>query len=124
MRERVRLDSSSIPSDILATAFSKLEVLDLESLQFSSEQLSSVFDLGLGRGLRRLRLHGVEMDFIQARHLMKVLDTNCQLIKLDLSEVDVSDIPSMFLAGVINKIEWVVLKDMKIKSEQIEEIFM
>jgi len=123
LKKNVKLDLSSIPSEILATAFSKIEVLILENLQFTSEQLSSIFD-GLGRCLRRLRLHGVEMDFIQARHLMKVLDTSCQLNKLDLSGVDVRDIPSMFLGGIINKIEWVVLKDLKIKSDQIEEIFL
>jgi len=123
-RERKKLDLSSIPSAILAKAFSKLEILDLENLQFTSEQLSTVFDLDLGRCLRRLRLHGVEMDFIQARHLMKALDASSQLKKLDLSEVDVSRIPSMFLAGVINKIEWVVLKDLEIEGDQVEEIFL
>jgi len=124
LEESVKLDLSSIPSDILARAFSKIEVLDLENLQFTSEQLSSIFDDGLGRGLRRVRLHGVEMDFIQARHFMKVLGTSCQLNKLDLSGVDVRDIPSMFLGSVINKIEWVVLKDLKITTDQLDDIFV
>ena len=47
MMEKRELDMTSILSGVLARAFSKLQVLALENLFFSSEQLISVFDFGL-----------------------------------------------------------------------------
>ena len=43
---------------------------------------------------------------------------------LELSSVDVREIPSDFLAKVINRIEKVVLHDIKIEALQIENIFI
>ena len=44
----MRLDLSSIPPELLATAFSRLKELDLFNLKLGSEQIRSIAEFGLG----------------------------------------------------------------------------
>jgi hypothetical protein len=120
--EKRKLDLSSIPPGVLAWAFSKLQVLAVENLFRRSEQLISVFVSGL-INLRSLTFRGIHLDAAQTRQLAKLLDKLCQLKYLNLSEVDVTDEPSTVLARAIIKVETVFLEEVKIKGDQLEEIF-
>ena len=63
------------------------------------------------------------MGAAQTRQLLDLLDRSCQLNYLNLSEVDVINVPSTALARAIIKVETVVFEELKIKCNQIEEIF-
>jgi hypothetical protein len=117
------LDLSSIPTRNLAKAFSKLHELHLDCVKMDSEQLNLIFEFGLA-SLTRLRFREIPFDVAQMKQLLETLDKTSKLKSLELSKVDVREIPSDFLARVINKIKRVVLTDIKIEALQIDNIFL
>jgi hypothetical protein len=118
-----RLNLSSIPTQILTKAFSKLDEFALEYLKMDSKQLNSVFEVSFGN-LTCLSFREIPMDVTQTVQLLRALGKTCKLKSLELSELDARETPSGYFAQVINKIERVVLQDIMIEAFQIEDIFL
>jgi len=117
-----KLDVTDIPPDILSRAFSKLTMLKLENLHLSSEQMTSIFDGFVN--LKSLVFNGILLDATQTSHLVEALDKAWRLKSLNLSDVDVTDIPSMVLSNTMLKIVKVELKNVLMETSQIEDIFL
>merc|ERR1712181_2561 len=119
----MRLDLSFVPPEILATAFSRLQELELLNLKLGLEQMNAMASVGFGN-LTSLKLRGIQLDKAKSMQLLKALDKTHKMKSLELSKIDVTEIPSMFLSQVINKAERVFLVDIKIETCQIEDIFL
>jgi len=118
--EPVKIDLSSIPSKILATAFSKLDVLGIENVHLSFEQLDTIFAEGFVN-LSSLSFQGINMDAAKTRNLFENLEKSSRLQSLNLSKADGREISS--LSRFINKLQSVNLEEVLVESHQLEDIF-
>ena len=120
--EYQKMSLLSIPSDFFARLVRKLDSLTLANLHLSSDQLVSVFDHIIN--LSRLSFRGINLDATQTRQLMDILGSTCQLKSLSLSKVDMGEIPVKAITKAILKVETVDFEDVKIETDQIEELFL
>jgi len=118
-----KIDLSSIPAKLLARSFSKLEILSLEDVELYQEQLDAMFEVGFVN-LTSLSLGNIDfLDGNDVKNLLLSLDKSSRLESLKLSKVYLSEVESLLLSRVINKMVSVVLEEVEIDANQIEEIF-
>jgi len=143
---------AQIPPDILTHAFSKLESLSLNSVQFGDNQLKTICQTLTGSSnLKYLELKEldpasdlVSMNMLDAvltnlrgftykpsglnnpaGRLMELVDKSCKLNSLTLYDFNLKEVPPKRLARVFNKLECLDLSwsGVAMSEEQTKEVF-
>jgi len=143
-------DLSPISPHILAQAFSKLESLRLNRVQFGENQLKTICQILPGSlNLKYLELKDIDpksdlvsMNLLDAvltnlkgfsyeptvlnnpyERLMELVDKSCKLKSLTLDSFNLKEVPPKLLARVLNKLECLDLTCVAMSEEQTKEVF-